>query len=216
MQGGIPPADSFVKLCRVIQKAFSEIPSRSPHLPVQVGDWSKIIAARLSKEDAPYVIDMGPIPTPSITAYSKQIYGSLSRYTGGAGIRVLDTETYCWQRYIAAKELAHLLIDEPQHYTINPGNLIAQLLSGIPLHYLRKDQDQDDRSFESETQAMVAAIEMLLPWAHRSALQSLVDKGQTPLELAQTFKVPRRVVSTMLAPHYWPASQAANVEAEKS
>ncbi len=216
MTGGIPPADSFVKLCRVIQQAFSQIPPRDASLPTQVGDWQSVIAARLSPRDGPaYRIEIGPVPTPSIQGYSKQIYGSLSRFPGGASIRVLDVETYCWQRFIAAKELAHLLIDQPGDYTINPGNLIAELISGIPLHYLRKDQSQDDHSFESETRALVAAIEMLLPWAHRPAFDALVDKGLSPLELAETFKVPRRVVSTMMAPHYRPASAAANIEAAK-
>lgn len=52
--------------------------------------------------------------------------------------------------------------------------------------------------------------------AHRSVFDAYVGKGLSPMELAVKFRVPRRVVSTMLAPHYGPASAAANNEATKS
>ena len=193
----------FVQICGIIRKTYSTSPNKD--IPVSVLDWKKIIETRLSKHGKAFLINVQSFPP-----QGNQIKGTLNRYKSHADIFFSDKETFCWQRYIVAKELAHLLIDTPAEYTVRPSSLMEQLVSGIPLWLLRRDHSQDDAAFDSEMTAMVAGIEMLLPWEHRPHFQKCFEQGKDNLEIAEEFKVPKYVVSNMLTPTYFGASQSAN------
>ena len=203
MSAGILATPRFVQICGIIQSAYSVLEKQD--YPVEVLDWKKAIETRLSKSGNKFSINILGFHPPG-----DQIRGTLHRYKTKADIFFSEKETFCWQRYIVTKELAHLLIDTPDEYTRRPSSLMEQLISGIPLWLLRKDHAQDDAAFESEKTAMIAAIEMLLPWKHRGPFQKCCDKGKNNQEIAEEFKVPKYVVSNMLTPTYSAASQNAN------
>jgi len=203
MSGPILATPRFVQICGIIQSAYNS--SENLNVPVEVLNWKRIVESRLSKPGKPFSVHIQSYPP-----QGKQIRGTLIRYSTRAEIYFLGKESFCWQRYIATKELAHLLIDTPDEYTKRPSSLMEQMISGVPLWLLRKDHAQDDAAFESEKSAMVAAIEMLLPWKHRPHFKKCCDQGKNNLEIAEEFKVPRYIIANMLTPTYFAASQNAN------
>lgn len=201
---GILATPQLIQVCGIIQNAYSS--SQNQAIPVEVPIWKKILEERLSKQGKAFSINIQFFPP-----QGSQIRGALNRYVTKADIFVSDKEKLPWQRYIATKELAHLLIDTPDQFTHRPSSLMEQLISGIPLWLLRKDHTQEDAAFESEKTAMIAAIEMLLPWKHRSHVQKRCHQGKNNAEIAEEFNVPEYVVSNLLTPTYYAASQNANM-----
>ena len=67
----------------------------------------------------------------------------------------------------------------------------------------------------SESVAMVAAIEMLVPWVHRPNLQAMFDQGMDNFEIASEFRVPRHVISNLRDITYSALSNAANEAATR-
>jgi Zn-dependent peptidase ImmA (M78 family) len=206
----IVATDKFVQICGIIQGAFSEI---SVHgIPVKVNDWKKTIENRLSKPGKNYSIKFE-----SFEPLGSQIIGTLLRYKDHASIYFAANQPLYWQRYIAAKELAHLLIDTPEEYTHSPSGLVSQLIAGIPLGLLRQDHySRGEEAYQSEKLACVAAIEMLLPWKFRGDFNRLVEKGLNPLEISVEFKVPSHIISNLLHPNYRTLSDIANTAATKA
>lgn len=193
----------FIKICSIVQKAYGGISNRD--MPVSVLDWQNLVENRLSQKSPNFKVNIQGFPR-----QGAQIRGALVRRITTSDIFFSNSESFCWQRYIATKELAHLLIDEENSYTLHPSSLIEQLISGVPLWLLRNDSQQDSQAFESEKMAMIAATEMLLPWHHRNYFKECCNKGMNNLEIAEAFKVPKNIVSNMLTPTYWACTESAN------
>jgi hypothetical protein len=199
----IVPTDKFIEVCGIVQSAFSEIASHG--IPADVLRWKSVVENRLKKSEKNY-----PIAIEGFEPQGPQIKGQLLRYEDHAKIFYSTGEPVHWQRFISAKELAHLLIDTPKEYTKKPSSLMSQLIAGIPIWVLQQDPHQDEAAFESEKLAIAAAIEMLVPWKFRGHFDGLCDKGWSNYEIAVEFKVPKYVVSNMLTPSYRPLSKLAN------
>jgi hypothetical protein len=102
------------------------------------------------------------------------------------------------------KELAHLLIDtDAKHFTEDPVSLVQELVNDVPVM-------QPDHDVNSERLAMIAAIEMLLPWCLRGHLVAMAGEGMSDLEIAQKFRVPQKIVNLMLRSNYKEFSKASN------
>jgi hypothetical protein len=100
--------------------------------------------------------------------------------------------------------LAHLLIDtDAKHYTQDPVSLVQELVNDVPM--MRADHD-----VHSERWAMVAAIEMLLPWGLRGDLAEMDKEGFSDLQIAEKYKVPEKIVNLMLRSKYREFSLEAN------
>jgi len=208
------PPQKFIKACGIVQEAFREIDDNSPP-PILVLKWQNLVQKRLSSAGSNYKIQISsfePVRAPD----EAQIKGYLLRRNNDAEIFYAENESYCKQRFISAKELAHLLIDGQEAFTKKPSSLMSKLIiSGTPMAFIKKDEDQSMEDFESEMLAMMVATEMLVPWKYRNHFDGLCDKGQSPLEIAQVFKVPENVVKNMLTPMYRQFSVIANSVADK-
>jgi hypothetical protein len=205
----VAPTEKFIEVCGIVQSAFREIETHG--IPVEVLRWKQVVEKCLSKPDKKYIITIE-----GFEPQGTQIKGQLLRYENYAKIFYSTGEPIQWQRYISAKELAHLLIDTEKEYTKKPSSLMGQLISGIPIWVLQQDPHQDEEAFESEKLAMAAAIEMLIPWKYRGHFDKLCDKGLDNYEIAVEFKVPKFVVSNMLTPNFRPLSKLANEACAKA
>jgi hypothetical protein len=126
-----------------------------------------------------------------------QCLGVLKRYTHNgrlsAEITISDKLNTCWGRFVACKELAHLLIDKKDDYTSDPIGLISSFMVGGNLRI--------DKDIHSEHWASLAAIELLVPWRERNRILTMVHAKKTNYEIASLFRVPERVIE------YWRSQQ---------
>jgi len=128
----------------------------------------------------------------------------LLRYDTHAKIIYSQSMNTCWRRFVVCKELAHLLIDtDAEHFTQNPVSLVQELINDVPV--MRTDHD-----INSERLAMIAAIEMLLPWCLRGRLTEMAEEGLSDLQIAQEFRVPEKIVNLMLRSDYGSFSKESN------
>jgi hypothetical protein len=122
---------------------------------------------------------------------SKFIYGRVHRYEQEgrkwAKIFVSESLNACWTRFVACKELAHLLIDtKDEDCTHDPITLIGGLISPIPTTI--------EADVKSEWLAHMAAVELLVPWPRRNLITEMIGTGKNNYEIACTFKVPEKII----------------------
>lgn len=125
--------------------------------------------------------------------------GRLDRYKNSANIFIADTSMIspCWQRFVAVKEMCHLVIDSPNTYTHQIENLISEIVyPGSRLIWDCSEQIQ------SEALAELLAAEFLLPWTYRDHLIKQIQDGtKTTERVAESFKVPLKKVEWILSPN---------------
>lgn len=160
-------------------------PNCGEHMPVHV-DWLvEMIAKRCKLE-----IDLRTGKWPG-----KFIKGRLLRYGNRAEIHVSSELNTCWTRFVAAKELAHLLLDpiDGAGFTQDPAALVDWLVN---------DQWANAAEMHSERLAVLAAIEMLIPHHCHHMLESMVRGGSNSLAIATHFMVPEKMVDRRLNTKY--------------
>lgn len=158
--------------------------------PVKVTDVKRYITDRLGIEVE--VFDKG-------SWQAKQIMGRLYRYEKGgrkwAKIIVSDSLNLCWGRFVACKELAHLIIDNSENdLTSDPIALIRNLVEN-PFVNIATD-------IHSEKLAVLAATELLIPWARRNEIYAMAAASKSNYEIATELKVPEKVVEWWRSDHY--------------
>lgn len=115
-------------------------------------------------------------------------------YEDRAEIYISSAQNYCWQRFLAAKELAHLLICEKANQTpITPGE-ISSLLSDL----INNVFPGENRILQAESYAYYAAIEILLPMEHALDAAQRLNAGDSILELAKKYRMPRKAMELRL------------------
>ena len=136
-------------------------------------------------------------PMEKITIYSVDwrqhaLFGRLLRYQKEAIIDINKEQNNCWRRYIATKELSHLIIDRKQeHFTENAEKLVEYLLGSSDV--------QLDASLDSEHLAARFAAEILMPYKFN---YMLVDKKNSTYDIAEMFKIPRKIIDVMRSEKY--------------
>lgn len=115
-------------------------------------------------------------------------------YSDRAEILVSSMQNYCWSRFLVAKELAHLLTCNTVNATPITTNEVTELLSDL----INNVSPGDNHVLQAETLAYYAAIEILLPMEHAEAAAISLSQGQSILELASTYRIPRKVMEFRL------------------
>ena len=135
---------------------------------------------------------------------SQLVAGFLRSYDDHAIVKISMDLPVVWQRFVAAKELAHLLIDtEASHFTAAPVALVQGLIDGLPCERVTDD-------LESEHYASFAALEILLPWELRVELEKTGGTTATDTAIAYKFVVPEKIIYLALRSPYSKLSIAAN------
>lgn len=104
-----------------------------------------------------------------------------------------------WRRYVAVKELCHLILSDPEYMTVEPGDLIELLLyeETTPL------DGEAPLDLVADAWAKRAAHEFLFPHEMRGAARAKLEAGATTsFAIAQDFGVPEHVVEWTLSESY--------------
>lgn len=120
----------------------------------------------------------------------RYIFGRMQRYPSNADIFVSSKLSTCWKRYVAAKELSHLILDtKPTSMTLDTDRTVEWMTrKGMPLGV--------NDALDSEHTAAHFAAELLLPYELSQPL--LRDKNLSPMHIATQFRVPLRIVQSMI------------------
>ena len=101
----------------------------------------------------------------------------------------------CWERFVATKELSHILSDDNTNtWTSNILTLISELLDGTP--FLKSEIAPD---VKTEFTSLIIAMELLVPFKCNSIL---LDSTKTSKEIASVFMIPEKVIDIMKKPNY--------------
>jgi Zn-dependent peptidase ImmA (M78 family) len=134
------------------------------------------------------VLSFPPLGLSNPIAAHVQIYGDR------AEIFISSAQNYCWRRLLVAKELAHLLICEPGNQTpINPA-AVTSLLSDL----INNVGAGANPILQVEVYAYYAAIEILLPMEHAIEASQKFSAGQSLLDLAKEYRIPRQAMEFRL------------------
>ena len=134
----------------------------------------------------------------------EHLRGMLERANERVDIYIRESQTYSWKRFITAKEIGHIVIDEPEDWAIDPVGTIG----GVLLHSVlgsSKDDEEDNAppEVQSERLATVAAAELLFPHELRATARAQLQDGEiTMRRLALDFEIPDSVVSWILSDRY--------------
>jgi hypothetical protein len=176
-----------VDLLLVIRDLFRDFqPACSQSMPVRVDQLCPLVASRSG-----LAVNVSLVNFPS----SRLIKGRLLRYGNRAEIHVSGDQNICWQRFVACKELAHLLLDREDHghFTSDPELLVERLVG---------DKWHQSADMASERLAPYGAIEMLIPECCHTTLHAMKAAGKSHLEIATHFRVPERMIDRRLHPLY--------------
>lgn len=189
-------------VCLIITNLFSVIGEQKITKPVQVREvLIPAVASQVVTPDGrPYKIEII-----CKNWQANQLGGWVCRYDDHAEIYYAASLNVCWSRWVICKELAHLLIDtEDAHFTKNPSTLVQELVSKLPA---AKFEDE----MNSEYLAIIAAIEMLLPWKYRQEMKQMMADGKTDYEIAHAFRAPEAFVNLLLRSPYGQISEQSNL-----
>ncbi|WP_417489453.1 ImmA/IrrE family metallo-endopeptidase [Maricaulis sp.] len=95
------------------------------------------------------------------------------------------------KRFVAAKEIAHVVIDEKEDWAPDGATTIDQAIREANL----PDHEAAAAAVQSELLAQMAAVELLVPWEFREADKHAVTTGKlTKRNLASHYGVPEVVI----------------------
>ena len=116
------------------------------------------------------------------------------RWRDSAAVWISADLNTCWSRYVAAKELSHLIIDRDENsMTTNVGRTIDWMLN--------MDMDANvHKALDSEHIAAQFAIELLVPYHISKSM--LEDSDISSYEIAAIFSVPERIIDAIRQPGY--------------
>lgn len=113
-------------------------------------------------------------------------------------------QNHCWRRFVMCKEMAHIILDtNPEQRTTNVESHIQGLISEMP-------NISHNKALDSEYDAMILALEILMPWPLRKSLYSMKDEGATDMDIAKLCLVPEKFVSPFMSRRYREFSTGAH------
>lgn len=130
------------------------------------------------------------IDVEQVSTSGKVVHAYVKNYPHHAHIFVVESQNYCWRRFLVAKELCHLLLSDDKNSTSNVEeveDLIGQLING-------KFDSDPNPALLVENAAYIGAVELLLPQDIEPIADELFASGKDSLEVAISLKVPRRIV----------------------
>lgn len=117
------------------------------------------------------------------------ILGRFQMYSDNADILISVDENNCWSRYVAAKEMTHVIIDKTKEsMTTDIDRTVTWML--------QQGMDANiHASLDSEHIAAQFAAELLVPYSISKPM--LEDKTLSSYQVAAYFGVPERIIDTL-------------------
>lgn len=105
-----------------------------------------------------------------------------------------------WDRYVAVKEMGHIVLLDPDNVTDDPVGTIEWLVQD-GMGFL--DDDSAPKDAANEELAKVIAYEVLLPHEERESAREFLEKDPYNLFiLSETYELPEHVVEYILGEKY--------------
>lgn len=128
---------------------------------------------------------------------SQYIKGRVKVWSDRAEIVIPQDQNRCWKRFVACKELAHVAIDSVGTHTQNIIDLIRSCCSPVKPSAAAWPIDRD---VTSERIAIIAAGELLFPFAERHIERDKILSGsQKYLDIASFYRIPEVYVEYFLS-----------------
>lgn len=117
------------------------------------------------------------------------IRGLMERYSNRVRILVREKLNLSLKRYVAVKELCHVVVDETEDWSPTGDETIRRMVAEY------QSQPDNIQGFSvgtiSETYAHFAAVEILYPFEHRAIDKETLKTGETNLaEIAAHYEIP--------------------------
>jgi len=182
----------IVMMARQVRHLYTQHSKQPNTYPVSISDLHHVISEYSGHQIKFHEVsnihnsdDFGPIA------------GRLDRYKISSNIFFASYPeiTKCRQRYIAVKEMSHLIIDTPNEFCIDAMNLLRQLIDN------RTSLIGDFSPIkQSETYAELVAIELLFPWEKRKTANEKIATGEITIkELAKEHMIPLNALEWILS-----------------
>lgn len=137
-----------------------------------------------------------------VTFEGTHLFGRVERYPEKAVIDVRANLADNWKRFIATKEVVHLIIDEDEDMSPYGDQILEKLVRDGHIGVI-SNGDADNPPMQSELIAEVTAFEILYPLQLRSADKKALDAGTTTIKkLGIKYGLPENFVDTALSPDY--------------
>jgi Zn-dependent peptidase ImmA (M78 family) len=170
-----------------VRNAHIDLGGKNSNIPVSIDDLTTVISKVTDMSIKLYEVDWDGDNT---------IKGRLNRYKHNADIFITSQSrvTLCEQRFVATKEMSHLVIDSPHSYTKDIEQLIREIVyPNSRVLWANSEQIQ------SEVLAEVLAAEILFPWSFRDDCISQLEDGVIiTRDIAERFKFPLKKVEWIL------------------
>jgi hypothetical protein len=155
------------------------------------------MAAKMNGVDA-YPVTVVPVPAHvaqvvvgedgSFKTPERIMRSILRRYKDHADIRLLDNLNTCWRRFAICKELAHLIMGDDQ------GQRAVDIPQQLEMALSITTHPRPGNTFTGEEFAWFVAMEMLLPKQDHGELMKRWGNGETSMEIARSYWVPKAIV----------------------
>ena len=126
------------------------------------------------------------------------VRGLVERYKDGrARILIRSDQPNDWKRFVAAKELCHLVVDGEDDWSTHGTQTIETYLYEA---YLTDPEEIADNLAQSEAFAAIAAVEMVYPFEFRNPDAAQIKSKKTTIkQIALHFEIPEFAVSMSLS-----------------
>lgn len=129
----------------------------------------------------------------------QHVRGMIEVYNGGrtAKVYIRQKQHDLWKRFVAVKELCHVVIDKKEDWSPHGSDTLEKLMVGDVLDLA------DHNGFASERLAEVIAHELVYPHEHRRQDLAKVVAGDCKLnDLALKYGIPVEIVARVLSQSY--------------
>lgn len=165
----------------------------STRIPVSIDSLHEVIS-----ELSGYTVEMR-----EVSFEGTYLFGRIEKYDGKrAIIDVKSSLAENWKRFIACKELVHLLIDEEEDMSPYGDEMLEKLVRDGHIGVI-SNNGGDKPPMQSELIAEVTALEILYPVFERKKDFDALAKGETTIrKLALHYGLPDNFIDTGLSTDY--------------
>jgi hypothetical protein len=169
------------------------------HIPVSIDDLCWVVGDM-------YGIDINLVLVDFVSQHLRGMVESNNHGTKSANVYVQKNQDSEWRRFIAAKELSQLIIDEEEDWNSLGVDTIDGLIKEEQFPQSDAECTEDDiapKHLQSEMLAQAVALEILFPFEFREKCkQQCIDGLSTIDDLSQHFGIPEYAIMWAFNEHY--------------
>ena len=131
--------------------------------------------------------------------------GKIERWDSGksAKIYIRYDQTEDWKRFVTAKELLHILVDDERDFSPYGDQTLEELVLAGHFGWINIAGALSNGYVQSEIVAEIAALEVLYPIQfRRNDIRTLAEGLTNNIELSARYWIPRNYISTAVNPRY--------------